>query len=91
MSAVTSHTVAVEPLRTIPGHERVHPAVTAVVERSGSHVKVCVTSRPVRGYEGSDLPEFTRRQHRTVAAAMDAIAVGVAHTYGATFIPAVTR
>ena len=84
---MTTHTVAVERLRDIPGHERVHPAITAVVERHGSHVKVCITSRPVRFYEGCDL--FRMPSERSVRAAMEDRAQGVAHTYGATYVTAV--
>lgn len=86
MSQNPGHIVRVEHLRAIPGHKHVHPAVTAVVERSGAHVKVCVTSRPVRGYEGQDL--FRWPSERTVAVAMESRAKSIAGTYGAVYLPA---
>ena len=73
--------------RDIPGHEHVHPAITAVVERSEHTFKVCITSRPVRFYEGCDL--FRMPSERNVRAAMENRAQGVAHTYGATYVTAV--
>jgi len=90
--STTKHTVGVERLRNIPGNERAHHAITAVVERHGSHMKVCVVSAPVSQY-GSRYSGMTalRRPGQTVAALMDDLARGVASTYGATHVPAVTR
>ena len=89
----TKHTVGVERLRSIPGYERAHPAVTAVVERHGSHAKVCVISKRVpdygRQFDGMTLHRFP--EERTVRAAMESRAQGVAHTYGATYVTAVAR
>ena len=86
------HTVGVERLRNIPGNERAHHAITAVVERYGSHVKVCGVSTSVPQY-GSRYSGMTapRQPGQTVAALMDDLARGVASTYGATHIPAATR
>lgn len=83
-----SHTVTVEQLRTHPGFERVHPAVTAVVERFGSHTKVCVTSRPVWGLDGSDVHRLPGESGLTVADLMVVAAQDIAATYGAKYVPA---
>ncbi len=86
------HTVGVEPLRSIPGNERAHHAVTAVVERFGGHTKVCVVSADVPQY-GSRYSGMIalRWPGQTVANLMDGLASGVARTYGATHVRAVTR
>lgn len=74
------HTVGVEPLRLhVP---TAHPAATAVVERSGRHVKVCVTSVETREFPGQTL--LRHHTEPTVAGAMAARAAGIARTYGAT-------
>lgn len=85
---MSTHTVSVERLRDIAGYERAHPAVTAVVERSGSHVKVCIVSRRSpeygRQFEGMDLYRWPAE--RTVRSAMESRAQSVARTYGATYL-----
>lgn len=87
----TKHTVGVERLRDIPGYERAHPAVTAVVERFGSHSKVCIVSaQPVQyGRQFDGITMHRLPGERTVRAAMESRAQGVAHTYGATYVTAV--
>lgn len=86
------HTVGVEPLRSIPGNERAHHAVTAVVERFGGWVKVCAVSAPIPAYGTRYSGMIPLRQPgQTVANLMDGLASGIARTYGATHVLAVTR
>lgn len=89
--SITKHTVGVETLRDIPGYERAHPAITAVIERADSHIKVCATSKPVSENPHVAVGPVTIRRAGSVHEAMTAVAKGIALTYGATYVEAASR
>lgn len=84
------HTITVEPLHLIEGCERAPEDVTAVVERLGSHVKVCYVSRDMpeqfgTRFQGMSLDHTLANLRGSVERCMSALAEAVAFTYGATY------